>query len=85
MDDKIHHTTATGTRRNAKKQRLQERIEAEFQRSLEHLRPEDYHLMLAPLEDISNATGEHHEYWLLAVEAARRIGQLQPLPTTGIG
>ncbi len=83
--NEVVHNAMSGTRRNAKKQRLQERIEAEFQRGLEHLGPEDYHLMLAPLEDISAASGEQHEYWLLAVEAARRRGQLQQLPTTGIG
>ncbi len=83
--NEVVHNATSGTRRNAKKQRLQERIDAELQRGLEHLRPEDYHLMLAPLGDLSCARGEQHEYWLLAVDTARRIGQMQVHPTTGIG
>ncbi len=83
--NEVVHNATSGTRRNAKKQRLQERIDAELQRGLEHLRPEDYHLMLAPLDDISIARGEHHEYWLLAVDTARRIGQYHLHPVAGIG
>ncbi len=52
---------------------------------MDHLRPEDYHLMLAPLDNIAASSGERHEYWLLAVETARRIGEMTPFEPTGIG
>ncbi len=83
--NEVVHNANTGTQRTEKKRRLQERIDAEVERGVEHLRPEDDHLMLAPLEDIATSSGERHEYWLLAVETARRLGEMSMLDPTGIG
>ncbi len=72
--NKVVHNATSRTWHYGKKQQLQERIDAEFQCRLEHLQPEDYHLMLAPLEDISTAKGKHCEYWLLEVDRLGGLG-----------
>ncbi len=83
--NEVVHNATTRTKHTGKKQQLQERIDAEFVCGLEYLRPEDYHLMLAPLHDIETSSGERHKYWLLAVETTQTIGEMTSFEPTGIG
>ena len=58
-----------------RKEELLGEIEAQLD-SEESLLPEDQYLMEVNLGNIDNSSGEDHEYWLLAVKAARVAKEL---------
>ena len=66
---------------------VKEQILDDIETQLENtnsLLPEDEYLMEINLGDISDASGETHEYWLLAVQAARAAKALAQ-ETQGVG
>ncbi len=83
--NEVVHNATSGANRNAKKRKLQERIDHEISQGLLDLRPEDHYLMSLNLEDLDCTSGEQQEYWLLAVDAARTHGRMERFPTEGIG
>mmetsp|Transcript_22250 Transcript_22250/g.44734 ORF Transcript_22250/g.44734 Transcript_22250/m.44734 type:complete len:344 (+) Transcript_22250:4058-5089(+) len=83
--NEVVHNATSGNKQNTRKQCLQERINTEMARGLEHLQQEDQYLMSVELGDLNNSLCDRHEYWLLAVETARLCGYMDQFPPAGIG
>lgn len=64
------HDRWSGTANALRKEQLLAEIEEQLENG-DDLLPEDQYLMEVNLGDINNSTGDSHEYWLLAVRAAR--------------
>ncbi len=64
------HDRWSGTANALRKEQLLVEIEEQLENG-DDLLPEDQYLMEINLGDINNSTGDSHEYWLLAVRAAR--------------
>lgn len=79
----IVHDRWCGTVNALRKELLLEEIEEQFDRE-EDLLPEDQYLMEINLGDINTSSGDKHEYWLLAVRAAR-IAKALAQETQGVG
>jgi hypothetical protein len=52
-------------------------IEAQQEMGTEDLLEEDQYLAEVNLEDLESTLGEHQEYWLIAIRAAREASILQ--------
>ncbi len=64
------HDRWSGSTNALRKEQLLAEIEEQLENE-EDLLPEDQYLMEINLGDINNSSGDSHEYWLLAVWAAR--------------
>jgi hypothetical protein len=70
------HDWATGIMVNQHKAVLLEEITAQLSMGAESLMEDDMFLLECNLSDIAMTNGEQQEYWLLAIQAARKVGQL---------
>ena len=84
------HDKTTGTLVTAHKEELRTEIDQQLELGTEGLLEEDHYLLELNLSDLATTNGERQEYWLLAIQAARRASrilrqqqqQLQPSTTT---
>ena len=72
----VVHDPVGGTKASIRKEDICAQIEEQLQRGGEGLLDEDAYLMEVNLDDLAETSGERHEYWLLAIRAARIAGQL---------
>ena len=61
---------------NQHKVALLEEIMGQLSQGAESLMEDDKFLLKCNLSDIASTNGEQQEYWLLAIQAARKVGQL---------
>ena len=71
VNDRVSGTLAT-----ARKEELQQEIEKQQELGADGLLAEDKYLAEVNLEDLEMSSGERQEYWLLAIQTARRAYQL---------
>ncbi len=71
------HDSISGTWTTARKEEIQSAIEAQQEMGAEDLLEEAQYLVEVNLEDLENTLGEHQEYWLIAIRAARQANILQ--------
>ena len=71
------HDKVSGSHARARKEDIAAQIEAQLIKGGEDLLAEDSYLMEVNLDDLSDSSGESHEYWLLAITAARQAAQLR--------
>ncbi len=71
------HNRTTGTLVNQHKTVLLEEITKQLSMGAELLMEDDKFLLECNLSDIVTTSGEQQEYWLLAIQAAQKVGQLQ--------
>ncbi len=64
------HDRWCGTAHSLRKEQLLLEIEGQLETE-DDLLPEDQYLMEINLGDIDNSSGDGHEYWLMAIKAAR--------------
>ena len=67
------HDKITGVLATKKKEELQREIQRQQELGEEGLDEADKFLLEINLEDLEETSGEHQEYWLLAIRAARRV------------
>ena len=65
------HNRITGTIVNCQKEELQKAIKDQLALGEEGLDEQDWWLLEINLGDLEAASGNDHQYWLLAIEAAR--------------
>ena len=70
------HDRVSGTLATARKEELQQEIEKQQELGADGLLAEDKYLAEVNLEDLEMSSGERQEYWLLAIQTARRAYQL---------
>jgi hypothetical protein len=71
------HDHTTGVLISAHKGELLKEIEHQLALGLEGLAEEDRFLLECNFDDLSSTTGEHQEYWLLGIQAAREASRLR--------
>jgi hypothetical protein len=71
------HNKLCGTLITTRKEDLQRQIEEEIDKGWEDLLEEDEYLAEVNLEDLENTNRERHEYWLVAICAAREASRLR--------
>ncbi len=71
------HDRTTGTLVNQHKAMLLEEITKQLSMGVESLMEDDKFLLEYNLSDIATTNGKQQEYCLLAIQAARKAGQLQ--------
>ena len=59
-----------------KKEVLQKEIKHQLTLGPEGLAEEDRFLLECNLDNLTTTTGEHQEYWLLAIQAAREVPRI---------
>ena len=72
----VVHDRTSGQLAIARKEEIAARIEEQYLRGGVDLLEEDQYLLEMNLTDLQGSTGEQHEYWLLAITAARVAGQI---------
>jgi hypothetical protein len=70
------HDRNTGTLISAHKAKLLKEIKHQLALGSESLDEEDRFLLECNFDDLSNTTGEHQEYWLLAIQVAREASRI---------
>ena len=78
------HDKVCGTLQSLRKEQILHDIEAQLERE-EELLEEDQYLMEIDIGSLSRTSGELQEYWLLAIQAARKAKHLQAADPEGIG
>jgi hypothetical protein len=71
------HDAIAGTRVTTRKEQIQDKIEHQLELGATGLLQEDKYLMEINLEDMESTSGKRHEYWLLAITAAREAKTLR--------
>ena len=67
------HDRISGVLATKKKEELQREIQKQQELGGDGLDEEDKFLLEIKLEDLEESSGEHQEYWLLAIRAARKV------------
>jgi hypothetical protein len=70
------HDRTTGTLISAHKKELLKEIDRQLTLSPEGLAEEDRFLLECNFDNLTTTTGEHPEYWLLAIQAAREVSRI---------
>ena len=78
------HDRISGIQATHRKEELQMAIKAQQDMGWEGLLEEDQYLVEVNLEDLEHTSGKRHEYWLVAIQAAREASRLQGLSQTDI-
>ena len=73
----VVHDAKMGTLRTAQKENIQREIDKQLDLGSEGLLEEDQYLTEINLGDIEQEFGDKHEYWLLAITAAREAAKLR--------
>jgi hypothetical protein len=63
----------TGTLISAHKEELLKEVENQLNIGPDGLNEQDRFLLECNFDELANTTGEHQEYWLLAIQAAREV------------
>ena len=79
------HDATTGHLAMAKKEEIAAKIVEQYDLGVGDMLAEDQYLLEVNLRDLQESTGEQHEYWLLAIQAAWVAGEIARgrLPTDG--
>jgi hypothetical protein len=72
----LAHDHTTGTLISAHKRELSKEIDWQLTLSPEALAKEDRFLLECNFDNLTTTTGEHQEYWLLAIQAARAASDI---------
>jgi hypothetical protein len=72
----VIHDSVSGALVTKRKEEIQQEIEKQQLFIPQDLQEEDQYLTEVNLEDLEFLLGERQEYWLIAIEAARKAGQL---------
>jgi hypothetical protein len=72
----VHHRTA-GDLVTRRKEEIREALEEQIELGEEGLAEEDMFVLEINLDELDNSTGEDQIYWLLSLQAAREVRQLQ--------
>ena len=78
------HDRDCGITRTLRKEQILLEIEAQLMNG-DPLSEEDQYLLEINVGDMGRASGERQEYWLLAIQAARRAKLLRDQTPAGIG
>ena len=73
------HNKTTGALVTAHKEELLKEIDKQLELGTTNLLDEDHYLLEINLDDIATTNGNRHEYWLLAIQAARKASLIQQL------
>ena len=76
------HDNATGTQVTACKEEILLEIERQLELGMEDLLDEDQYPAVINLDDLESSSGEHQEYWLLAICAAQEASLLRRQQTS---
>jgi hypothetical protein len=71
------HDCTTGTLISSHKEELLKEIEHQLTLGPEGLSEEDRFLLECNFDELTTTSGEHQEYWLLAIQAARESSRLR--------
>jgi hypothetical protein len=69
------HDCTTGTIISAHKEELLKEIKHQLIIGPDNLDKEDRFLLKCNFDELATTTGEHQEYWLLAIQAAREVSR----------
>ena len=72
----VVHDATSGTLAMARKEDIQRAIEEQQALGTQDLQDEDHFLLEVNLEDLESSSGERQEYWLVAIQAARRASTI---------
>ena len=72
----VVHDATSGTLATARKEDIQRAIEEQQALGTQDLQDEDHFLLEVNLEDLESSSGERQEYWLVAIQAARRASTI---------
>jgi hypothetical protein len=72
----VVHESVLGALVTKKKEEIQQEIEKQQLLGPQDLQEEDQYLAEVNQEDLEDLLGERQEYWLIAIQAARKAGQL---------
>ena len=72
----VVHDAMSGTLATARKEELQRAIEEQQSLGTHDLQEEDHYLLEVNLENLEVSSGERQEYWLVAIQAARRASAI---------
>ena len=78
----VVHEARTGVLRTEQKEAIQREIDKQLEMGNGDLLEEDQYLTEINLGDMEQDDGERHEYWLLAIQAARRAKELTAAANT---
>ena len=78
----VVHEARTGVLRTEHKEAIQREIDKQLEMGNGDLLEEDQYLTEINLGDMEQDDGERHEYWLLAIQAARRAKELTAAANT---
>ena len=71
------HDAVSGVAATARKEEIRQFVEDQIELGEEGLEESDYYLLEVNLEDLESTSGEEQHYWLLQIQAARHVCQLQ--------
>jgi hypothetical protein len=71
------HDRTTGTLISRHKEELLKEIDCQLTLGLEGLAEEDRFLLECNFDNLITTTGEHQEYWLLTIQAAREVSRIR--------
>lgn len=72
----VVHDARAGTIATLRKEEIQREIEHQLALGEQELPEEDRFLLEVNIEDLEHSSGERQEYWLLAIQAARKAGMM---------
>ena len=72
----VVHDAMSGTLATTRKEEIQRQIELQQALGTQDLQEEDNYLLEINLEDLERSSGERQEYWMLAIQAARKAGEI---------
>ncbi len=72
----VVHDSVSGALVTKRKEKIQQEIEKQQLLGPQDLQEEDQYLTEVNLEDLEDSLGERQEYWLIAIQAARKAGQV---------
>ncbi len=71
------HDRTTGTLISADKEELLKEVDYQLSLGPDRLDEQDRFLLECNFDELATTTGEHQEYWLLAIVAAREASRLR--------
>jgi hypothetical protein len=71
------HDITTGTLISAHKKELLKEVENQLNIGPDELDEQDWFLLECNFDELATTTGEHQEYWLLAIQAAREVSRIR--------
>jgi hypothetical protein len=72
----VVHDSVSGALATKRKEKIQQEIEKQQSLGPQDLQEEDQYLAEVNVEELEVLLGERQEYWLIAIQTARKAGQL---------